>query len=147
MATVEVARETIAKRLAEAISKRDANAIAALHAPSAVNYFPGSPEAIQGREAIRKFNETMSKAFQDTEMKFSNIIPKGDTVAVEFIFKGKNTGQLELPSGTILPATNRQVTLPGALFLRVNDEGLIAEQRIYFDNASFLQQLGVKPPS
>ena len=147
MATVEVAREAIAKRLAEAISKRDANAIAALHAPSGVNYFPGSPEGIQGRDAIRKFNETMAKAFQDTEMKLSNVIPKGDTVAAEFVFKGKNTGPLELPTGATLPATNRQVTIPGALFLRVNTEGLIAEQRVYFDNASFLQQLGVKPPS
>lgn len=147
MATVEVAREEIVRKLADALSRRDVNAIAALHAPNGVNYFPFAPEGIQGREAIRKFNETQAKAFQDTEMKLSTIIPRGDTVAAEFVFKGKNTGRLELPNGITLPPTNRQVTVPGALFLRVDTEGLIAEQRVYFDNASFLQQLGVKPPS
>jgi len=33
----------------------------------------------------------------------------------------------------------------GADFYRLNREGLIVEQRSYFDMASFAQQLGLKP--
>ncbi len=144
MATVEVAREDIVRRLADAQSRRDANAEAALYAQDAVRYNPMTPERLKGREAIRKWSEDSLKAFSDINIRPLNINAKGDTVAAEWVVTGRHTGAFELPTGTLAP-TNRQVTIRGASFLRFNREGLISEERLYFDMASFLQQLGLKP--
>ena len=144
LATVEVAREDVYKRFAEAIKQGDADAVAALHAPDAVLSLPLTPEGVTGRDAVRKFNESLLKAFQDIDIKTLNIATKGDILAAEFVLTGKHSGALELPTGT-LPPTNRQVTLPAAVFFRVNREGLIAEARGYLDTTNLLKQLGAKP--
>ncbi len=144
MATVEVAREDIVRRLADAMNRGDANAMAALYAQDAVSYGPIAPEGLKGRDAIRKLNENLAKAFPDTNIRVLSINAKGDTVAAEWVVTGRHTGAFELPTGTLAP-TNRQVTLRGANFYQFNREGLISEARGYFDMASFLQQLGLKP--
>ena len=46
------------------------------------------------------------------------------------------------PAGEI-PATNRPMEVRFAAFLRVTDQGLIAEERRYFDLAGMMQQLGL----
>src|SRR6058998_4406350 len=146
MATVEVAREDVYRRFAEAIKQGDADAVAELHAPDApdaVLSLPLTPEGVKGREAVRKFNESLLKALQGIDIRTLNIATKGDILAAEFVLTAKHSGALELPTGT-LPPTNRQVTLPAAVFFRINREGLIAEGRSYFDMVNFLKQLGVK---
>ena len=143
MATVEIVKEEVFRKFADALKQRDANAVAALHAPDAELHLPLTPEVAKGRDAIRKFNEPLMKALEDIDIRTLNIATKGDVVAAEFVLTARHTGALEMPTGT-LPPTNRQVTLPAAVFLRINREGLIAEVRGYFDMAGFLQQLGVK---
>ena len=143
MATVEVAREDIIRRL-EKIIARDADAVAALYAPDAVRYDPTAPQGMKGREAIRKYQEGLSKAFQEVSARTVSVVSKGDMTAWEWDFSLTNTGPLEMPTGTLAP-TNRRVRMQGATFYRFNREGLIAEQRDYFDIAGLMQQLGVKP--
>jgi hypothetical protein len=46
--------------------------------------------------------------------------------------------------GTI-PATNMQMDLPFAVFVRIGADGLITEERRYFDLAGMLGQLGLMP--
>jgi steroid delta-isomerase-like uncharacterized protein len=144
MATVEIAGEDVVRRLVDTRNRHDANALAPLFAKDAVTYNPLTPEGLRGREAILKGNEVIGKAFPDFNERLVNIIAKGDAVATEVIATGRHSGALELPTGTIAP-TNRQFTLRIADFFRFNKEGLISEERAYFDMASFLQQLGLKP--
>ncbi len=144
MATVEVAIEDTHRRFADAINRRDANAVAAVHAPDAEVYVM-TPQGHKGRDAIRKFNEDFFKAFPDLTLRTLNIVSKGDIAAAEVVFTGTHKGPLALPTGGTIPPTNRQITMKGATFFRVNREGLIAEARGYFDSANLLQQLGVKP--
>ena len=143
MATVEVAREDTVRRLVDALNRRDANAAAALHAPDAEIQVL-APQGTKGRDAIRKFNENLFKAFPDLSVRTLSTVSKGDVVASEWVLTGTHKGPLELPTGTLAP-TNRQVSMRAASFLRINPEGLIAEARSYMDSASLLQQLGVKP--
>ncbi len=144
MATVEVAREDIIRRLGDAISRHDANARYALYAQDAVSYSPIAPEGRRGREAMRKQFEDNLKAFPDLNMKLLNINAKGDTVAAEWVMTARHSGAFELPTGSLAP-TNRQFTLRGTTFCQFNREGLISEERVYFDVAGFLKQLGLKP--
>ena len=66
----------------------------------------------------------------------------GEQVAVEWEYRGTNRGPLAGLGGG-QPPTNRPVTVRGASFLRVNAEGLIAEEHRYFDARSLFQQLGL----
>jgi ketosteroid isomerase-like protein len=142
MSTVEVSREDIIKRLEKTIA-RDPNAVAAMYAPDAVRYDPTAPQGMKGRDAIRNYQETLAKAFKDVEARTLSVLSKSDITAWEWVFTLTNGGPLELPTGTLAP-TNRRVTMNGATFYRFNREGLIAEQRDYFDVAGLMQQLGVK---
>ncbi len=143
MSTIEVSREDIIKRLENTIG-RDPDSVAALYASDAVRFDPMTPEGMKGRDAVRKFHETLRRAFQFANSRTLNVLSKGDITAWEWVFTVTHTGPFELPTGTLAP-TNRQVTVKGATFYRFNREGLIAEQRDYFDLASFMLQLGVKP--
>ncbi len=143
MSTVEVAREDIVRRLADAMNRRDANAETALFAQDAVRYNPMRPEGVRGREAMRKVSENLAKAFPIMTISIMHISAKGDTVATEWVATGRHSGALELPTGSLAP-TNREVTIRGANFYQFNREGLISEDRGYYDVASFLRQLGLK---
>ena len=67
----------------------------------------------------------------------------GDTAINEWWASGTHTGPLEGPDGAI-PATGKSLTLRGCDVITVQD-GLIQSQRVYFDQLSFLAQLGLIP--
>jgi steroid delta-isomerase-like uncharacterized protein len=142
MSTVEISRQDIIRKLENTIA-RDPNAVAALYAPDAVRYDPMTPQGMKGKDAIRKYQETLTRAFRVVEARTLKVVSTGDVTAWEWVFTLTNSGPLELPTGT-LPPTNRPVKMNGATFYRFNRDGLIAEQRDYFDIASIMQQLGVK---
>jgi len=115
-----------------------------MYAPDAVRYDPTAPQGMKGRDAIRKYHQTLAKAFKDVETRTLNVVSKGDITAWEWFFTLTNSGPLELPTGNLAP-TNRRVTMNGATFYRFKRGGLIAEQHDYFDIAGLMQQLGAKP--
>ncbi len=143
MSTVEISREDVIRKLENTIA-RDPEAVAAMYASDAVRYDPTAPQGMKGRDAIRKYHQTLAKAFKDVEARTLNIVSKGEITAWEWVGTLTHSGPFELPTGTLAP-TNRRVTMNGATFYRFNREGLIAEQRDYFDIAGIMQQLGVKP--
>ena len=68
---------------------------------------------------------------------------QGWSAVVEVTVTGTNTGQLTLPDGQVLAATNRSVKLEGAWALRFNSAGKLAGLRIYNNPSKLLAQLGV----
>jgi hypothetical protein len=55
---------------------------------------------------------------------------------------GTNAGPMVSPEGE-MPPTGRRVGIRMAFILRVRPNGLIEEDRTYFDEAEFLKQLGL----
>jgi predicted ester cyclase len=84
------------------------------------------------------------KALPDLKEEIISVIAAGDSVACQIIETATFTGPMELPSGTIAP-TNRAYTLPVGSFFRLDDDGLIVEQRTYWDTASWARQIGIDP--
>ncbi|MFQ6011866.1 MAG: ester cyclase, partial [Nitrososphaerales archaeon] len=128
-----------------AMNKHDLDASVSLYAPDALHLHP-FPEPSRGKEAIKKENKDFFEAFPDLQLNLSGIISSGNQAAAEFEMKGTNTGPLVTPDGNTLPATNKRVEMNGSAFFRSNDEGLIVEEHFYFDTATFMGQLGIKPP-
>ena len=130
------------KEQVEALNRHDADAFAAFYAPDASIDDPQYPEPLKGHDAIRKDMADFMAAFPDLKFTLKTAVESGDTVAFDGVGQGTHKGPMAGPTGEI-PATGRPVQIRFAAFLRVNDQGLIAEERRYFDMAGMMQQLGL----
>jgi predicted ester cyclase len=99
-------------------------------------------EPVRGRKAIAENQAAFLRAMPDISMEFTLILISGNHIAFEGIFKGTFTGPLASPEGDI-PPTGRSVKAGFAFIARVNTDGLVEEDRTYFDNLDFMKQLGL----
>src|SRR5919198_6518768 len=96
---------------------------------------------VTGIEAFLAFVSGFKQAFPDLRWEMREIIEGSDTVVAEGVFIGTNTGTMVGPRGPI-PATGKQVELPFCDIWKVHN-GRIIENRIYYDQVTFLGQLGL----
>lgn len=134
--------EKLAENLQKALNDKDMKALVQHYTEDAVMFMPGEPEPIKGREAIAKNQGEFLRAIPDFKLSFNLVLTSGNHTAFEGVVKGTFTGPLATPEGDI-PPTGKKVELKFAFFGRVNADGLIEEDRTYFDTADFMRQLGV----
>ena len=140
-----VALEDVGKRWVDAFNNKDIHALMALYADDSVNAQPHLMAPLKGKHAIQEDLEHFLKAFPDGRMEATTVAAKGDTLAMEWTFSGTHKAALVGgPTGPI-PATNKKVMLKGAEFTRHDAQGLIVDERGYFDLMSFMMQLGLVP--
>jgi steroid delta-isomerase-like uncharacterized protein len=96
---------------------------------------------VTGIEAFLAFVYAFKQAFPDLHWEMREFIEGSDTVVAEGIFIGTNSGTMVGPRGPI-PATGRRVELPFCDIWKVRN-GRIVENRIYYDQVTFLSQLGL----
>lgn len=97
---------------------------------------------VLGREAIAEAMSGYTTAFSDFRYSASLVCDDGVTAVVEWTAIGRHTGSLagEEPTG-------RAVHLRGLNLLLFDEEGLINEERSYWDYASLERQLGPGDPA
>ena len=132
------------RRLNAAVNAHDLNPIGEMYADDAEFTWPGMP-TFKGRQAVVAFYAQMFGAFPDVHVTLKRIVEQGDAVAVEYESTGTNGGPLPLPTGEMLPATNKHVGVRAASVGIVDSNGRIKTQREYFDQAEILTQLGLMP--
>ena len=108
------------------------------YADDATTTTPGNIRG--GRDAMGDFTKSWQQACPDAQIRVVNQIVDGDTVAEEFVFEGTHTGLLTV-AGRQVPATDRHLSVSGALFIKVRNDK-IASERVYLDEMSVLEQLG-----
>ena len=96
---------------------------------------------IQGLEAYKQFLSMYLAAFPDARLTLEDMIAEGDKVVTRQTFRGTHTGDL-----MGIPATGKQVSLPGIIITRLAN-GKAVEQWTNYDDLGLLQQLGVVPSS
>ena len=143
---VEEQNKADLKKLAEKVQKawdnQDMNALVQLYAEDATMIMPGEPEPIQGREAIEKNQAAFFRAMPDMSMEFTLILISGNHIVFEGIVRGTFTGPLASPEGDI-PPTGKSAKLKFTFIAKVNADGLIEEDRTYYDTTEFMRQLGL----
>jgi steroid delta-isomerase-like uncharacterized protein len=97
-----------------------------------------------GKDLIAKGFHMFDRALPNLREEVVSMVSEGDRVACEVVETATFTGPMELSTGAIAP-TNRSYTLPIASFFRINADGLIAEQRTYWDTARWAEQVGIDP--
>jgi len=97
-----------------------------------------------GKDMIAMGFKMFDKSLPDLKEEIVSIIAEGNNIVCQVIETATFTGAMELPTGVIEP-TNRSYKLPIGAFFCVNAQGLIAEQRTYWDTADWERQIGIDP--
>jgi predicted ester cyclase len=124
----------------QAVKSGDPAAVAALYTEDAVLY--QASEVAQGREAIKESYAGTFRAFPDAYSEFWNIMTCGEYFIYQGTWGGTHSGPLATPEGDV-PPTGRRIEIPFAFIAKMSPEGLIEEDRTYFDTALMMEQLGL----
>jgi steroid delta-isomerase-like uncharacterized protein len=127
-----------AQRYFDAWNAQDAAAIVATFAPGGTYQDPTTPGPLTG-EAIGHYATGLWAAFPDLCFEMTSVAPAGDgMVAAQWVMRGTNSGSM-----FGLPPSGKQVELPGADFVVVEDAGLCSVTG-YFDSGALPRQLGLQ---
>jgi steroid delta-isomerase-like uncharacterized protein len=135
------------KQLAEqgwnAWFSRDIDAVMQFYAEDAELILPGGPP-VKGKDAIRAAWQMYMTAFPDERPTEIRHFADGNTAITEWTIAQTHTGPLAMPTGEMLPATGKAITLNGVTVAELEGDK-VKRQAFYWDNADFLQQLGLMP--
>ena len=126
----------------QAYTAHNQEAILSLLAPEYVLRSPLSHGQPASKDMIAGGLKLFEISFPDLKEEVMNIAAEDDRVICEVVETATFTGPLQWPTGVIAP-TNKSYTLPFAAFFRVSAQGLIVEQRNYWDTANWMQQVGI----
>lgn len=98
---------------------------------------------LHGLPAFRALAEAFLAAVPDMHHEIVRTFEDGDTVVVEGVYSGTQTGPLESPQGTI-PASGNSFAFPYVDIMQARD-GSCVSHRVYWDNVTFLAQIGAIP--
>jgi steroid delta-isomerase-like uncharacterized protein len=92
----------------------------------------------EGREQVRQFYATLMAALPDLSIEIIRQHVAAETIILEVIIRGSHQG-----AWRGLPATGRTVALPLCGIYTFSADDRLAGERIYYDRALVLRQLGV----
>jgi steroid delta-isomerase-like uncharacterized protein len=92
----------------------------------------------EGRDGVRSFYQQLMAALPDLQIQVKQKHVTDDSVLLEVLIRGTHLGPWRG-----LPATGRRVEVPLCGVYTFDDSGRLAGERIYYDRATILRQLGV----
>lgn len=129
----------------DAVERGDLDEMVARYAPEAIQHHPLAGGAITGRAQIRAAKVPLVRAFPNNTFKRQAVFTNGRKVVVEGKLCATNTGTLELAPGQQVPATGKSIEIPSVWVFEFDADGLVAEERDYFDTALLFRQLHLQP--
>jgi steroid delta-isomerase-like uncharacterized protein len=94
-------------------------------------------QVVEGQANVRDWYASWAAAFPDAVAAAMVVCASGDTVAIEGLFAGTNTGDFGP-----LAATGKSVSVPWANVLRFDSDGRIIAGSAYYDQLTIMTQLG-----
>ena len=94
---------------------------------------------VKGIEAFKAYYNNYITGFSDAEFNIVDAFGQGDKLVKHWSFKGTHDGDF-----FGIPATGKKVDLIGTTLVLMKD-GKILQEQDFFDNYSFLTQLGLIP--
>ena len=91
-----------------------------------------------GREAVQSFYEDLLRVLPDLHIEVTKEHVSGEAVIIECVIHGTHLG-----TWRDLPPTGRRVDLPLCGVYTFSEDGKLAGEKIYYDRATILRQLGV----
>ena len=125
----------------DAVNRVDIEGSLAIFHPDVEGVTPNGPT--HGLDEMRGMGEAFAAAVPDQRLEMVRCVETGDTVVVEGVYAGTQTGPLEGPGGT-LPPSGREFAFSFCDVFTFRD-GRCETHHIYWDNMSLLAQLGALP--
>ena len=132
----------VADKIVKTMNSGDPVALANLYTQDAVMIQSGEPGPVRGHAALLKYQQDFYRAFPDLKVEFPSIFYSGDTIIFEGVGHGTFTGPMATPEGDVAP-TGKSVNNRFVFLAKISPDGLIAEDRTYFDNLDLMKQLGL----
>jgi len=98
-----------------------------------------SPADVLGIDSAKAYYANYLTGFSNITFTIKDVFGQGDKLVKHWNFKGTHTGVF-----FGIAATGKPVSLDGVTLVRM-ENGKIAEERDFFDNLEFMQQLGLIP--
>jgi steroid delta-isomerase-like uncharacterized protein len=98
-----------------------------------------SPTDVVGIDSARAYYANYLTGFSDITFTIRDIFGMGNKLVKHWNFKGTHTGTF-----FGIPATGKKVDIDGVTLVRM-ENGKIAEERDFFDDLEFMQQVGLIP--
>jgi ketosteroid isomerase-like protein len=132
----------IADKIVKTINSGDPVAITNLYTQDAVMIQSGEPGPVRGHAALLKNYQGFLRAYPGSKIEFPSIMFSGDTIIFEGVSHGTFTGPMATPEGEVAP-TGKSFNIRLVFLAKISPDGLIAEDRTYFDNLDLMKQLGL----
>jgi len=137
------ANRQLLDRYVERYNAGDLDAVIDLYAEGSVQ---GMPDGVyEGKGAIRGRLAQELAAFTNVHHTVRSFVEQGDAFCDEWTFAGTHSAPLPLPDGSELPATGKQIEIQGMEIVRVDADGQITLNTLYYDNLAVAVQLGLVP--
>jgi steroid delta-isomerase-like uncharacterized protein len=125
----------------DAVNRGDMDTAITIFDPDVEGVTPNG--TLNGHDALRQLGEAFMAAAPNQHMEMVRVVETDDTVVVEGVYAGTQTGPLVGPGGTIEASGNDfAFTFCDVFTFR---DGLCVNHHIYWDNMSLLAQLGALP--
>ena len=128
-----------AKQAIEAFNNDDWDAARELFGNSVYNEL-GTQRSLAGADAIVEALQGWKAAMPDVKGTVIGAVEDGQTVVLEVVWEGTQTGEMVTAEATIPPSGKHQKT-PSA-FIFEFENGRLKESRNYFDVLTLLKQIG-----
>lgn len=137
------ANRQLLDRYVELYNAGDLDGVMDLYAEDSVQ---GMPDGVfRGRSAIKRRLAQELTGFTDVHHTVRSYVEQGDAFADEWTFAATHTAPFTLPDGSEVPATGRQVVVNGMEIVRVDADGKIVLNTLYYDSLAVAAQLGLVP--
>lgn len=141
METHERTPVDLADALMNAVNAHDASKLGDVLADDVTYWEANLPSPINGRRQVEDHFRENWRSFPDATIRLVNRVVSGDWIADEMMWSGTHKGPISAPGMTI-PPTGRQAHGPAVGIARI-EHGKIRHLNIYYDNLSYMAQLGL----
>ena len=132
-------REAVVREHMESENRHDFDATIATFARPRYEIVP-TGDVFDGEEAVRGYFAASRSAFPDQRNELRALYHADDAVIVEFDLLGTHLGMLR----GVIPPTGKTFRCPVTAFFIFEGDRIVCE-RVYFDSATILRQLGLAP--
>jgi steroid delta-isomerase-like uncharacterized protein len=139
--STEENKATVRRAIEEGWNQGHADVFDELNAPN-FNYHDSAAPDVRTNEDYKRWVTERLSAFPNLHITIEDLVAEGDQVVIRWTLRGTHTSDLLTPIP--LPATGKQVTVPGITIVRLAG-GRALEVWSQGDTLGFLQQLGVIP--
>ena len=127
-----------------AFNQRDVAGYTAQFAEEAVLHDPFYPEPIEGREALAAVVGGIWGSFSDVHWELGGpVVANGKRAAFPVAIRMTHDGPMPMPDGSVIDPTGEKISFTSGVFWTLDNDGLVADERSYFDATAIAMQLGL----